>query len=122
MLGREDGNSGRDESRQPEVEQRGRQRLVFPENRAHTQDGVQPDLGHQRENGAHRRVGDRVGARQPEIERPASRFHEESNAEHRGPRIEQYTVIGGERRCAACEVRHVESAGDTIDERNTDQE
>ena len=121
MLRRQHPDHAGDEGAKPDVEQGGAQRLVLVHQRTEAKDGIEADLGHHGKDRGHRSQRDRVRPREPEVEGPACGLDQKGDAQNGRARIEEGTIVRGQRRSAARQIRHVERTGDAIDQSDAEE-
>ena len=85
------------------------------------QDRVDADLGHDREQGRHRRGRRRVGPGKPEAEREDRGLHREDDEEHQRGDADERGVVGRDARHADGQVGEVERPGHRVQQRDADE-
>ena len=109
--------------RQPRPGHPGRRATVLAEDqRADAQHAVHAHLGHHGEQRRCRGTRRAVGRRQPEIQRQQRGLDEEHHQQQQGGALQQQPPIRRQMGHALCHVRHVQRAGQSVQQTHGDQE
>ena len=101
---------------------RRRAAVVAEHQRVDPGDRVHAHLGHDREQGRHRRGGGAVGLGQPEVERQQRGLDREHHEQQQAGGPDHRGVGARQRGHALGQVGHVQRAGEAVEQRHRDQE